>query len=130
MDAVSKYTRIFGRFAITTMNTTIGVAVMYWNNDYQEDLSGLMIPAFVIFVFTYCIATLFMEVFDVAVESIYLCYLVDEKVHGDQPKFASQELQEVVDSLPEQPIKDTHEVGSEAEVQEMGRSTTDIATEV
>lgn len=106
---------------------------MYWNNGYQDDLSGLAIPAFIIFVFTYCIATLFMEVFDVAVESIYLCYLVDESVHNE-PKFASKELQKVVDDLPEQPPQKTHVVaGSEptdAELQDMGQSTTDIATEV
>jgi len=134
VDAVSKWTRIFGRFAITMMNTAIGVMIMYWNSGYSAELSALMLPTFIIFVFSYCIAALFMDVFDIAVESIYLCFLVDEKVHSE-PVFASPALKKVVSALPELPLKERDSVGghpveTNSEVQELGRSTTDVATDV
>jgi len=136
VDAVSKYTRVFGRWAITLMNTAIGAMVMYWNSGFQNDLSALFLPTMIILIVTYCVATLFMEVFDIAVESVYLCFLVDEKVHSE-PRFAGEDLKGIVATLPEQlPTKKDEVAGDEdaahhmTESMELGRTTTDVATEV
>ena len=90
----------------------------------------------IILIVTYCVATLFMEVFDIAVESVYLCFLVDEKIHSE-PRFAGEDLKGIVATLPEQlPTKKDEVAGDEdaahhmTESMELGRTTTDVATEV
>ena len=67
---------------------------MKYQNYYANNLSSYLFPAIVIFVMTYIIAALFMMVFEVAVETIFLCFLVDEEVHGEA-KFANHGLTEM-----------------------------------
>merc|ERR1719373_901169 len=91
VEGVSKYTELFGRVAIASLSTGFGVLVMKYNDYYSNNLSSFLFPAIVIFVMSYVVAALFMMVFEVAVETIFLCFLVDEEVHGEA-KFANHGL--------------------------------------
>ena len=68
--------------------------IMKYNTYYTNNLSSFLMPAVVIFVMSYIIAALFMMVFEVAVETIFLCFLVDEEVHGEA-RFANHGLNEM-----------------------------------
>merc|ERR1719373_508047 len=91
VEGVSKYTELFGRLAISSLSTGLAVLVMKYNDYYSRNLSSFLFPAVVIFVMSYVVAALFMMVFEVAVETIFLCFLVDEEVHGEA-KFANHGL--------------------------------------
>ena len=82
---------IFGRLAIACLTTGICLLVMDKYPYYVDNLSSIVFPSIVIFILSYIIGSLFMMVFEVGVDTIFLCFLVDEKVHG-QPKFASPKL--------------------------------------
>merc|ERR1712113_1146813 len=75
----------------------IGLLVMKYYGYCADNLESYLFPAVVIFVITYMISALFMMVFDTAVQSIFLCFLVDESVNGE-PKFATDEMKELVGS--------------------------------
>eukprot|EP00485_Elphidium_margaritaceum_P013143 CAMPEP_0202693860 /NCGR_PEP_ID=MMETSP1385-20130828/7876_1 /ASSEMBLY_ACC=CAM_ASM_000861 /TAXON_ID=933848 /ORGANISM="Elphidium margaritaceum" /LENGTH=668 /DNA_ID=CAMNT_0049349607 /DNA_START=44 /DNA_END=2050 /DNA_ORIENTATION=+ len=98
VEGVSKYTELFGRVSVAALNTGIAVLVLKYLPYYQDTVSSYLVPAVVIFTMTYMIAAVFMMVFEVGVESIFLCFLVDEQVHGE-PKFANHSLKEIAGSL-------------------------------
>merc|ERR1712087_1069326 len=77
--------------AISSLSTAFAVLIMKYNDYYSNNLSSYLFPAIVVFVMSYVIAALFMMVFEVAVETIFLCFLVDEEVHGEA-KFANHGL--------------------------------------
>merc|ERR1719229_1717230 len=77
--------------AVSLICTALSVLVMNYNGYYSNNLSSFLFPAIVIFVISYVVAALFMMVFEVAVETIFLCFLVDEEVHGEA-KFANHGL--------------------------------------
>merc|ERR1719334_2468802 len=91
VEGVSKYTEWFGRMAVALICTGIAVVVMEYNGYYAANLSSFLFPAVVIFVVSYVVAALFMMVFEVSVETIFLCFLIDEEVHGEA-KFANHGL--------------------------------------
>ena len=62
---------------------------------YKDNLSSPIFPAVVIFVLSFIIASLFMMVLEVAVDTVFLCFLIDEEVHHT-PRFASKKLKEIV----------------------------------
>lgn len=82
---------IFGRLAIACLTTGICLAVMYNYPYYVNNLSSEIFPSIAIFIISYLIGSLFMMVFEVGVDTIFLCFLVDEAVHGT-PKFASPKM--------------------------------------
>jgi len=98
IEAVSKYTEIFGRIAIALLNTGIFVVIMTYLPYYADNLSSVMFPSIIIFILSIIIASHFMQVFEVGVDTIFLCYLIDESVHG-KPRFASKKLQLIGQSL-------------------------------
>ena len=91
VEGVSKYTELFGRMAVSLICTGLSVLVMEYNGYYARNLSSFLLPAVVIFVVSYVVASQFMMIFEVAVETIFLCFLVDEEVHGEA-KFANHGL--------------------------------------
>jgi len=43
-------------------------------------------PCVVIFILAFCIATLFMVIFECIIDTIFLCFLVDEKYNLNTPR--------------------------------------------
>ena len=95
MSGVSRFMEVFGRIAIASCVT--GLCLLYLNIDSSltENVSSVVYPCVVIFVISYVIGSHFMMVLEVGVDAIFLCFLVDEAVHGT-PKFASNKMYDMV----------------------------------
>ena len=91
VEGISKYMEIIGRFGIAFLTTGIAVIVFSELEYYDEHLSSYVYPAIPVFIISYLISSLFMMVLEVAVDTIFLCFLVDETVHSP-PRFASDDL--------------------------------------
>lgn len=51
---------------------------------YKTEMSSVFLPLLIIFVFSWAISTIFMSVYGMAIDTILLCFLYDEKNHrGD-----------------------------------------------
>lgn len=94
VSAISHYTEIFGRLAIAALNTGIAIIIMTYISYFKDNLSSNLFPAIIIFILSLIIASHFMQVFEVAVDAIFLSFLIDEAVHG-KPRFASKKIQEL-----------------------------------
>merc|ERR1712129_499139 len=80
-----------GRMAIASLNTGFALLIMNYMPYYQKNVSSFLFPAVIIFVISWMIASFFMMVLQVAVDTVFLCFLIDETVH-DTPRFASANL--------------------------------------
>ena len=96
MTGISRYTEQFGRFVISLLNTAIGLLIMKYNIYYINNLESYLFPCIIIFIISYIISALFMMVFDVAVQTIFLCFLVDEQVNNGIPKFATDGIKNII----------------------------------
>ena len=95
VEGVSHWVEIFGRAAIASLSTGLAVLMMTYLPYYQDNVSSFLFPALIIFVISWMIASFFMMVLSVAVDTIFMCFLIDETVH-DSPRFASHNLTQMV----------------------------------
>merc|ERR1712013_522160 len=125
IEGVSKYTEVFGRIAISSLNTGLAVLVMRYNAYFADNLSSFLMPAVVIFVLSWTVSALFMMVFEVAVETIFLCFLVDEEVHGEA-KFANHGLTQMAKFAEKSSDRNTTKYGYGASTDEPPLDTRDF----
>ena len=93
VQGISAYMEFVGRYGIPLLVTGLSVIVFESVEYYQENLNGYVYPAIMVFLVSYVTSSLFMEVFEVALDTIFLCFLVDEHVNMP-PRFASDKLLE------------------------------------
>merc|ERR1712154_678214 len=112
---------IFDRISKEGFIFTTGFAVfmLYYLPYYQDNISSFIFPAIIIFVISWMIASFFMVVLQVAVDTIFLCFLIDETVH-DSPKFASPKLTQMATIAHES----YHHMGSDEEDDGNGEAQT------
>jgi len=85
---------LVGKFCVCFFTTGI-VLVAYWYLD--TDLDGVLLPAAVILIMSWVIGSTFMTVFETAVDTVFICFLIDEKDNKRTGNmFADKELQEIV----------------------------------
>eukprot|EP01084_Bolivina_argentea_P154687 269614_1 len=97
ITGISKYTHEFGRFVISLLNTGIALLVMKYNTYFENNLESCLFPCIIIFIITFIVSSLFMNVLNVGVQTIFLCFLVDESVNGNA-KYAPKEMKELIDT--------------------------------
>lgn len=75
LQVVSTFVIFFGKICVALLCTGgAGVAIYYI---YDDDVFSTVVPMVVIFIVTFVIATLFMDVFSVAMDTMFVCYLAD-----------------------------------------------------
>lgn len=75
MNMVGSFILFFGKICIALITTgTGGVIIMY---AYKDEISSTIMPLVVIFIISFVVATLFMEVFETALDTMFLCVLAD-----------------------------------------------------
>lgn len=85
-----------GKVCVCLATTGVSVLIIYYAYD---DLSGIMMPTIMIFLLSYVIASAFMTVYETAVDTVFLCFLLDEEWNAKNPDanmFADKALLEIV----------------------------------
>ena len=96
MSVVSFFLMFLGKVLIATATT--GFAAIFMHFKYP-DISSPVLPMVVVFVLAYLVGSLFMAVFEVAMDTVFLCFLIDEKLHASSGTMcASKGLRKLVDS--------------------------------
>lgn len=94
VEGISHYTEFVGRLTISFINTAIAAFVLKYYPYFESNVSSILFPCAIVFVMSYIIAALFLMVIEVSVETLFLCYLLDDSVN--QPaKYASYELHRI-----------------------------------
>jgi len=86
---------ILGKAMVSLAAT--GASTMLIHHFYGDQISSIIMPAVVLFVLSFMVATLFMSVFQTTIDCIFFCYLVDSSANEGTPDrmYASKELHEI-----------------------------------
>eukprot|EP01083_Nonionella_stella_P023795 65801_1 len=98
IDMVGDILIFLGKIIIAVVTTgLVGLWVVQFGS-IGADLSSPIFPLVVVFILSYIIASIFMVVFETSIDTIFLCFLIDEECFkGTQQMFASESLLSVVD---------------------------------
>jgi len=77
---VSGYLMVLGKVVVSLITT--GLCGVFLQRYYDENLNSLAMPMAIIFLLSYMVSTLFMIAFEVTIDTVFFCFLVDEKVNG------------------------------------------------
>jgi len=86
---------VIGKVMVALATTGLmGIIII---NVYKNEISSVIMPNFALLTMSYMIATLFMNVFQSAIDVIFFCYLVDSSAFEEQPDrmYASKALHEL-----------------------------------
>jgi len=85
-----------GQFSIVCVTVIISMQWMQYS-ELDDELSSIVMPATLVGIISYFIVSLYMMVFQVGIDTIFFCFLVDEKCNEGEQIRASRELLELVD---------------------------------
>jgi len=94
ITVVSDFLMMLGKAFVCLLTT--GGAGFLINYIYGNDVSSLVMPCTVIFIFTYVVSGLFMNMFTTTLNCIFFCFLVDETVNDPDQMYADPGLEQVV----------------------------------
>ena len=95
---VSGLVLFIGKIGVSTLCTGIITVIMVFASPYKHDISSPMLPATLVFLISYTFVTLFIGVYSATIDTIFLCFLIDEKVNGgnSEKMLCSDKLRELV----------------------------------
>jgi len=95
LTIVSDYIEIIGKLAISLFST--GFMIFVIDASFSDDeISSFMVIALALLAISYLVAIVFMHLFDVAIETLFLCYVIDIESTRGKPKYAHQNFQDMV----------------------------------
>jgi len=97
VSVVGKLLMLLGKIMVVLLTTGI-TAFLFINIEYYKDnLNSIIVPTALACLIAYGTATVFMMVFEAAVDSIFMCFLIDEKFNG-AAVHASEQFRRLIDS--------------------------------
>jgi len=87
-----------GKITVALISMAISGYLMTHISRWSDNLYSPIVPGLVVFLISYVIADMFMLLFEVAIDTTLLCFLVDSEHHKENGNamFASKGLQELV----------------------------------
>ena len=115
MSVVAFFLMFLGKILIALATT--GFAGIFLRLRYP-DISSPVLPMVVVFIIAFMVGSLFMSVFEVAMDTVFLCFLIDEKLHASSGTMcASKGLRKLIDS-DHMRAKNQMEAAKQQEIQE------------
>merc|ERR1711920_217429 len=84
-----------GQYAILVIPT--GIAGVYLMMTGSLDLTSILLPVLVMCVLNYFVGWVFMEVYETVVDTIFLCFLVDDDLNAETRLLADGDLVDLLD---------------------------------
>merc|ERR1711972_350216 len=86
---------------IPIFSTVIMAAAMHYSDEF-EDITSPFLPLVIVFIISGGVGMLFMTIFDTAIDTVFLCFLIDEKHNkNDGQMLADPDLREIVQKYEE-----------------------------
>lgn len=96
INVVSAYLLFLGKVLVALGTTGISAIILVYGSEYKDDISSPILPLLIIFIISYAVSCLFMLVYDTTIDTIFLCFLVDEQYNKNGNMMASKNLQELI----------------------------------
>jgi choline transporter-like protein 2/4/5 len=67
---------------------------------YSTQVSSIVLPVLLVMILAYYAASIFLSIFDAAVDTIFICFLLDEEKNGNSGRMlASRNLQDIIGAV-------------------------------
>jgi len=97
ISVVGNYIVFVGKLLVALITTGISGVIIY--KQYNGTLNSMVLPLVIIFVLSYMVASLFMMTLETTIDTVFLCFLVDEKYNKQSGNMlASEGLQKVINA--------------------------------
>merc|ERR1719397_1167803 len=83
MTLVSKIVIMVGKFVILAVPTGLAGLLLMTLEPYKSEMSSLTFPLVIIAILNYFVGWILMEVYETCVDTVFLCFLVDEENNKD-----------------------------------------------
>lgn len=114
VNSVTTFLLFMGKLLVVGI---VGVCSFFWfdkiNSDDPDTLQYDVVPTIIMVIFAYAVAILFFDVYDMAIDTIFLCFLEDLKMNdgsAEKPYFMSDSLKDVL-NLQNRPPPDGNDGG-------------------
>jgi len=94
VSVIGTYLMGIGKILVALFTAgSVGLVMM---KVYDYETNSLVMPVIVMFLLAYCVAAMFMVVYECVIDTLFICFLLDEKKNiGDNPKqYATIELKD------------------------------------
>lgn len=78
ISVVGTYLIFLGKLIVALLTTGVCGLILTTGSKYKEELQSPLAPLLVIFILAFLVSTLFMTMFETTVDTVFLCFLVDE----------------------------------------------------
>lgn len=86
-----------GNVLICLLTTGI-CAMILFSDTYAQNLSSPALPLVIIFLIAYCIGNVFMTVLETCIDTVFMCFLIDEENNKASGRYlASESLKKMID---------------------------------
>jgi len=79
-----------------------------------DNLTSPLLPGAFVFFLAYLIASLFMIIYETTIDTIFICFLIDEENNKNGVMLASKDLQKIIDAHAEESKKKAEEIKDSA----------------
>lgn len=114
VNSVTSFLLFMGKLFVVGI---VAVCSFSWfdklNKDDPDTLQFDVVPTIIMVIFAYAVAILFFDVYDMAIDTIFLCFLEDMKMNdgsAEKPYYMSDSLKEIMD-LQNRPAPDGNDDG-------------------
>lgn len=95
-----------GKIMIPLMTTAMCAGILIFMDPYKSELSSPIYPLVMIFIISLSVALMFLTVFDTAIDTVFMCFLLDEKHNKENGKMMADEgLRNIVQKYAEESQK-------------------------
>ncbi|MES1911260.1 MAG: hypothetical protein MHM6MM_003719 [Cercozoa sp. M6MM] len=105
INVVGTYLIVIGKVLVGLATAAIAAAVLEYVEPYESEVSSPVFPLVVIFVIAFFVAALFMVTYEAAIDTIFLCFLIDEEANASTEMFASDSLKAIVNKYSDESRK-------------------------
>jgi len=94
INMVSGYLLLIGKVVVAVLTAGIVGLILTAAEPFKTEVGSPVFPVLVTMLLAFMVASLFMVVYETTIDTIFLCFLVDEEDGGDM--FAGKSLQKVI----------------------------------
>jgi hypothetical protein len=101
VNMLATFVLLMGKLLVPIATTFICYLAIAYGTDTTE-VSGIVAPLIFVFILSYWIACMFMEIFGMGIETILFCFIADEEMFKLEDRFASGELMSTIQQTAQQ----------------------------
>jgi hypothetical protein len=76
----------------------VGMGAFYWFTvTYQSSLRDLVAPTVLVMIIAYITASVFLDVFHTAIDTVIICFIHDSEAHQGRPMYADQSMSQFIE---------------------------------